>query len=304
MCSDNDSPRVGYIGRFVILCVAALGIILSLTTTTGCSFLHFENNSGVASQELSEPFELATEGYIGLFGYEVTKVDFSGVPEKCESYPSSVSFEVLTAGRIVSIAAPIFAVIGVIITLFDTCIGHYFGCFIMSAFMYLIACGLQACTFVLLAEPTFCYDAPHNCSVGSAGIQSAFACTFYWMCTVLTCCFPRPDPYREYRKNPREVRESKTRVERIVTVVEDIQDGFNPNTLEEGGVNQKKKRKPRNGRKSRNAPSSELGSNNDNVDRVELKERKSPDGSRQVDEVTFYMDGSRSIITHKYGPGE
>lgn len=117
----------------------------------------------------------------------------------------------------------------------------------------------------------------------------------------MTCCFPRPDPYREYRKNPEDLRESRVKkVERVVTVEPDVQGGFTPEKLEEG---QKKKRKPRKKRGS-NGVSSELGTNQDNVDRVELNEKKFPDGSRQVDEVTFFKDGTRSVNTTRYGPGE
>ncbi|CAJ1946249.1 unnamed protein product [Cylindrotheca closterium] len=302
-CADDGSNRVGYFGRFLVLCVAALGIILSMTSATGCSFLQFKNNVRAPYSGLGEPFEGATEAYVGIFNYEVVAVDYDSVPEKCEGYPAGASFEVLIAARIVAVAAPIFAAIGVLITIVDTCFGHNISCFIASAFMYLIACGLQACTFVVYAEPTFCFEAPHNCSVGSAGVQSAFACIFYWICCTMTCCFPRPDPYREYRKNPEELRESRVKkIERTVTVEPDVQGGFTPEKLEE----EKKKggRKSRRKGKGSNGVSSELGTNQDNVDRVELNEKKFPDGSRQVDEVTFYKDGTRSVNTTRYGPGE
>eukprot|EP00526_Cylindrotheca_closterium_P014924 CAMPEP_0113628484 /NCGR_PEP_ID=MMETSP0017_2-20120614/14760_1 /TAXON_ID=2856 /ORGANISM="Cylindrotheca closterium" /LENGTH=274 /DNA_ID=CAMNT_0000538793 /DNA_START=180 /DNA_END=1004 /DNA_ORIENTATION=- /assembly_acc=CAM_ASM_000147 len=274
-----------------------------MTSASGCSFLHFKNNVANPYKGLGEPFESVTEAYVGIFNYEVVEVSYNSVPEKCESYPSGASYEVLVAAKIVSVAAPVFAAIGVLITIFDTCIGHNIGCFIGSAFMFLIACGLQGCTFVVYAEPTFCFEAPHNCTVGSAGVQSAFACIFYWICCTLICCFPRPDPYREYRKNPEELRESRVKeVKRTVTVEPDVQGGFTPEKLEEG-QNGKRKRKPRNKRGS-NGVSSELGSNRDNVDRVELNEKKFPDGSRQVDEVTFFKDGTRSVNTTRYGPGE
>ena len=42
----------------------------------------------------------------------------------------------------------------------------------------------------------------------------------------------------------------------------------------------------------------------DGVDRVEFKEKSFPDGSRQVDEITYYEDGTKSVDTKHYGPGE
>lgn len=82
-------------------------------------------------------------------------VNYAKVPEQCLSYPSGAKFEVVFAGKIVSIAAPVVGAIAVLITIYDTCLGYNIVFFVMSAFMYLLACGLQACTFVLFAEPTF-----------------------------------------------------------------------------------------------------------------------------------------------------
>lgn len=299
---DDGSNRIGYFGRAITLGLAALGIILSLSSAFGCSFIHFENYNKAPHSGLSEPFEGATEAYVGIYNYELVTVNYEAVPESCESYPEGASFEVVSAGKILSIAAPIFAGLGVLLTLIDTCLGHNISYFLGSAFMYLIACGLQASTFVLFAEPSFCFDAPHTCTLGSAGAQSATASIFYWTCCCFICCFPRPDPYREYRKNPEELRESRVkRVERTITIEPDLQDGFNPDKLEEG--ERQRKRKPRKKRGS-NAVSSELGTNRDNIDRVELDEKKFPDGSRQVDEVTYFKDGTRSVNTTRYGPGE
>ena len=91
-------------------------------------------------------------------------------------------------------------------------------------------------------------------------------------------------------------------MERTVTVEPDIQYGFTPDKLE-NGENGKRKRKPRN-KRGANVPSSELGSNDDLIDRVELNEKNFPDGSRQVNEVTYYKDGTKSINTKRYAPGE
>jgi hypothetical protein len=40
------------------------------------------------------------------------------------------------------------------------------------------------------------------------------------------------------------------------------------------------------------------------VERVEVKEKAFPDGSRQVDEITHYTDGTSSTITKEYRPGD
>ena len=144
-----------FTSRACVVGCAGLGMILSLVAATGCSFLTFKNNISSPYGGLGEPFEGATEANVGIFNYEVVKVNYDSAGGSCEGYPPGANYEVLVAGKIVGVGAPLVAMIAVLITAYDTCVGHNIGCFIGAAFTYLIACGLQACTFVLFAEPTF-----------------------------------------------------------------------------------------------------------------------------------------------------
>lgn len=178
----------------------------------------------------------------------------------------------------------------------------------------------SALEFIYFIYQNKSIDGVHDCGVGSAGIQSAVAVVFYWFCSVLTCCFPRPDPFCDTWKQRKADRERS---------VGDTQYAQTPPpqqrvVVEEGAHDEERPRSPKR-RKSRKKRTSkrnlESGSTRqldrkirkddfdlpevtEGVDRVEVKEKSFPDGSRQVDEITHYTDGSTSVKTKNYGPGE
>lgn len=155
----------GYVGKIIIIALALLGLILSGTSSSGCDFLQFKNTcvpregtTCTADDELMPPFEGALEANVGINKYEIVAVDASGATTtSCDDYDSKFefSFEVLATAQIVSICAPVFAALGLFATIFDTFFGSYVGCYLGSAFLYLVACGTQAGTFALYAEPSF-----------------------------------------------------------------------------------------------------------------------------------------------------
>jgi hypothetical protein len=146
-----------YQHRAIIITFAVTGIILSSIAAQGCRFLYFENNSETVSEELNSPFVDVTEGYVGIFNYEISEINFAGVPEKCAKYDSEfdTEFEVLITSQILSIVAPCFAAIALLFTIFDTFLVHYIGCFVFASFMFLVSSATQAGTFALYAEPSF-----------------------------------------------------------------------------------------------------------------------------------------------------
>jgi hypothetical protein len=146
-----------YQHRVIIITFAIIGIILSSIAAQGCRFLYFQNNSGAVSDELYTPFEGVTEGYVGIFNYEISEINFAGVGEECANYDSEfdAKFEVLITSQILAVVSPCFAAIALLLTIFDTFLVHYLGCFVFAAFMFLVSSATQAGTFALYAEPTF-----------------------------------------------------------------------------------------------------------------------------------------------------
>lgn len=98
-------------------------------------------------------------------------------------------------------------------------------------------------------------------------------------------------------------------VHRRVIVEPDVQQGYNaeeePSTPTKKKKKRKKKKKePKSNRDKITDEDFDTPEMSDGVDRVESKEKSFPDGSRWVDEITYYLDGRQSVTTKKYRPGE
>jgi hypothetical protein len=61
----------------------------------------------------------------------------------------------------ITLSALVFAGIAAFADLFDLCVCNFAGSFLISGLLFVIACGLQAATFTLLADPAFWYVSIH-----------------------------------------------------------------------------------------------------------------------------------------------
>ena len=320
--------------------IALAGIICSALASLDCRFLYFKNNSDEASNELEGQFDGATEAYVGIFEYKLETLNFQDVLnfDGCKSYGEKFDsvYEVIVTSQICAIAGPALAALGLLTLLFESCIATNFGCFLLSTICFLAASGCQAGTFALYAEPSFCIDGPHECGVGLSAYMSIGATVAFWFACVLQCCFPRPDPFcdykrrqdtekrkeeSEFREAPRSPRSPRSPRNRRVVYEEEYEeyaeDEEEPVTPPKPKSKKKKKKSKRDLTEGgldyvghdkndkitkddfKDAPAVDEG-----VDRVEFKEKAFPDGSRQVDEITYYEDGTKSVNTKTYGPGE
>jgi hypothetical protein len=108
------------------------------------------------------PFNGVLAANVGIYNYEILSVDTSlamaGVSE-CTNYNQKfdTDFEVLATAQITAICGPVFAGLALIAITFDACLYSNYGCFLFSVILFLAACGTQAGTFALYAEPSFWY---------------------------------------------------------------------------------------------------------------------------------------------------
>eukprot|EP00980_Cylindrotheca_fusiformis_P007343 scaffold1525_cov142-Cylindrotheca_fusiformis.AAC.143 len=290
-------------------------MLSKLSLSPGCQFLYFSNNGNQASNDLNSPFEGATEAYVGIFHFQIEEINFSQIPKNCKGYDSKfdTKFEALIASQVLAIVAPCFAAIALVFTLVETFCIHYMGIFLLTAFLFLVSAAIQAGTFAVFAEPSFCIDAPHDCSVGSAGIQSAVAAVIYWLCCVFTCCFPRPDPFCDSRRNNRKegVEEEVVSVQRRVYLEPDVEKGFDETQKPKEDEKKKKKKSKKKKKKKRKSNDGKITDDDfdtphvsDDVDHIEYKETALPNGGRRVDEITHFLNGRQAVKTKRYGPGE
>jgi hypothetical protein len=124
---------------------------------------------------------------------------------------------------------------------------------------------------------------------------------------LLLCCFPRPDPFcnalggADAEKDRKEQEEPKVIVQPVVVE--------NPNYEEDYGE-EPSPPTPERRSSRRDAPVDEKITDEDfdtpeigeGTSRVEIKEKTFPDGTREVDEITHYADGSKSVKTQTITP--
>lgn len=147
--------------RLLTLFTVTAGIVLSIMASANCNFLKFRTDADEPWEGLEPPFENALEAHVGIFGYEINRhLDESEVTDGCVGYEntfSSADFEVLISAQFCAVFAPIFAVLGLLVSCLDTFFCRFFMSFLIASAFFLAACGVQAGTFSLFAEPSFWY---------------------------------------------------------------------------------------------------------------------------------------------------
>ena len=144
----------------MVFIIAAAGIILSWLASDTCEFLGFENEQGVPWRDLNPPFDTAVAANVGIFKYEILdSPDGAEVTDGCVSYDGRFfdlidDQEALVAAQCCAVAAPVLAGLGVIIVLLETCLCNFPGSFVFPATLFIAACGVQAGTFSVIAEPS------------------------------------------------------------------------------------------------------------------------------------------------------
>lgn len=165
-----------------------------------CQFLRFESITNATN--LGPPFDDGvSEGWMGIFRYQVTMEggDESVVESGCTLYDGQFGRAptgTLIASQICAVVAPCLAFLAVLVSIFDVLWCRFYGNFIAMTTLLLTAAAVQGGTFIIFAQPSFCYDADIDCGVGTATYFSAAAAFSFFLACILLCCSPRPEPLR------------------------------------------------------------------------------------------------------------
>ena len=84
----------------------------------------------------------ATEAYVGVYEYEILKIDFAPSSDiGCQSYGKRFEseYEVIISAQILALCAPLSGVLGLITLLFDACVGKFYACFLVSTLFFLVS---------------------------------------------------------------------------------------------------------------------------------------------------------------------
>lgn len=151
-----------YFGRFLSGTTVIAAIVLSIISSLNCKFLKFYNNSDEPSDRLEPPFEGAFEANVGIFTYEIVRSlnETTTVTDGCVPYDEGITdteYEVLLTARLCAIIAPVLGFFGLFMSCLDTFCYRLRCGFLFASILYLAACGVQAGTFAVYAEPAFWY---------------------------------------------------------------------------------------------------------------------------------------------------
>jgi len=180
--------------RILIISLASAGIVLSFFASNTCQFLYFGSD---AFYEIDPSFDDQTEGWIGVFKYDViTNENRGNTSERCSLYDNflnmNVPNEALLASQLCAVIAPSLALIAIVISAFELLCCKFFGSFIAASVLFLIASLFQSGTFGLfLIEPSLCFDSD-GCEIGKAAYFSASAVVAFFTSCIILCCSPRP----------------------------------------------------------------------------------------------------------------
>lgn len=173
--------------------------MLSVLASETCEFLWFSVGADSATNGVDEepPFDMASEGWIGIFQYEIIRrAGGEVVSEGCTLYnrqfvnaPNST----LTASQFCAVLAPTFALLAILVAASELfCSLRFYGSFVATSIFVLAAAATQGGTFSLFAALSFCYDSNTQCDVGAAVYFSASAALSFFLACIMLCCSPRP----------------------------------------------------------------------------------------------------------------
>lgn len=146
--------------RLLAVCFAITGIILSWLASKTCEFISFRDSDGDPPDFAQDPpFNQAMAANVGIFRYEITQFVNGGGSSECIAYDDrwaqQQGYPSVATAQFCALFGPIFAVLGIFAVMFDICVCNFPGSFMIGALFLLLASGLQAGTFTMVADPVF-----------------------------------------------------------------------------------------------------------------------------------------------------
>lgn len=149
-----------HFARLLSAGVAIAAIICSWRAARTCEFISFVDTDGNPPDFAEDPpFNNVIAANVGIFRYEVTQFQNGADPTGCEPYEErwakQQGYPSLATAQFCAIIAPCFAVAGAFAALVDLCVCNFAGSFGAGSLFLLVASGVQAGTFTVIADPVF-----------------------------------------------------------------------------------------------------------------------------------------------------
>eukprot|EP00980_Cylindrotheca_fusiformis_P010371 scaffold2306_cov132-Cylindrotheca_fusiformis.AAC.6 len=158
----TSKPKRGYFGRFLLLLLGAVAIACSISVALSCEFI------GVEEVDVDDSFpDFLYLKTIGIFHY-------SSALETCAEYEKQFWHSSFNNFFVISqISAIVAPALGLLAWL--TVISEVFFCQFYGGFVF--------------------YDNAVHCDWKLGSILSISAAAMYYVCSILLCCMPRPNPF-------------------------------------------------------------------------------------------------------------
>jgi len=225
MSVSKSPPSRGYLGRSILLLLGAGAITCSVFAALSCDFLGVEN----VNVDPVFPDDLHVDG-IGIFSYNMATI------EKCIFYENQFwnsSFnEFMLTAQFAALVAPVFGILAWLAVFSELLCCQYRSSFVLQNVLFLLAFISQWCTFFLFGQTNFCFfDGVMNCDWKMGSILSITAGGIYYICSILLCCMPRPNPCLEGRNE-----RSNGNTNNTSSVPRDVEKGVSKDSERHGGT--------------------------------------------------------------------
>jgi hypothetical protein len=148
-CSHRSSFLLLH-SRIGVFLLGGAGLACSIVVALSCEFFKFDASN---EAEFLEPFENMNQAYVGIFSYTLESggkcVDYN------ENFLDSQFGEMFQAAQVSAVAAPAMALLALLVTLADMLFCSSMCSFLLSCLLFLGACAIQGCTFLVYGQNEF-----------------------------------------------------------------------------------------------------------------------------------------------------
>lgn len=157
--SSSSYTWLDVIKRCYIFILALAGITFSILVVYSCQFFAYRSLDGEPWKDMMPPFDTLAQASVGLFSYS-EQTDSVGIfdREACIEYSNPFETgqnDLWTVALYCAIGAPVAGFVALAQLLLENCFCRLYCSNVWIALLFLAACVLQGCTFMVFADGEF-----------------------------------------------------------------------------------------------------------------------------------------------------
>jgi hypothetical protein len=170
-------------------------VICTALSAISCNFISYKTVSLIQPRPLPEPFFDALEAKLGFFRYAIGDgtcdyYDYYTSCYNCDQFNTAVIWQVAMYSSVVS---AVFLFLAFFFASVEYCCVEYFSSRFWISLFFILASVAQGLTFLSVQTEGLCTGG-RECQLEIGGILSIVAAVLYFICAVLVCVTPKPEP--------------------------------------------------------------------------------------------------------------